>query len=439
MNHRTLFFLLAALIASSLSARTYHGVSFFADGLNAWVVSTQGHILHSTDGGWNWEEQTSGTIYKIYDVHFASPLEGWTAGGLGEVLHTTDGGDTWSRQAIGLAKIYARIFFLNDNCGWAAGEAVIGRTTNGGDNWSQIFLDPYYDSTICYGVSFVDTLEGWLSGGISDSLPEQGYIFHTTSGGDTWSLQLRDTLNDFMDIFFVDSQKGWAVGGSDATYDPIILHTTDGGGSWSPQTAPGGSHYLRSIQFVSDLEGWAVGKFGTIIHTTDGGSTWESQSYPTQQTLFDLSFANPAQGIVVGDSSIILVTTNGGDDWQFVVTGVEKMPSYQLPVTGYKLHQSYPNPFTAVTSVQFSVPSGFGDQQLSLRIYDTSGRLIRNLLNGVLVTDHLPLTTAVSWDGTDNSGRQVPGGVYFYRLQARQKHGGQAGGLRATKKLLLLR
>ena len=109
-----------------------------------------------------------------------------------------------------------------------------------------------------------------------------------------------------------------------------------------------------------------------------------------------------------------------------VGTGVEELTSYKLPVTSYRLLQNYPNPFTAVTSVQFSVrpdasgpravPSGVGDQHLSLRVHDVSGRLIRTLFDETLTTDHLPLTTAVLWDGRDDEGNPMPGGVYFLRM-----------------------
>ena len=110
--------------------------------------------------------------------------------------------------------------------------------------------------------------------------------------------------------------------------------------------------------------------------------------------------------------------------------GVEELTSYQLPVTSYRLAQNHPNPFSAVTRVQFSVPSGFGEQRVSICVYDASGRLVRTLFDETLTTDHLPLTTAVSWDGRDLSGREVAGGIYFYRLQA--------GEFSSTKKMVVL-
>jgi flagellar hook assembly protein FlgD len=50
---------------------------------------------------------------------------------------------------------------------------------------------------------------------------------------------------------------------------------------------------------------------------------------------------------------------------------------------------------------------------LGLRIYDISGRLVRDLSS--LVT--LP-SSLVTWLGDDENGRQVAAGIYFVKLSA---------------------
>jgi flagellar hook assembly protein FlgD len=100
-------------------------------------------------------------------------------------------------------------------------------------------------------------------------------------------------------------------------------------------------------------------------------------------------------------------------------TKMEKNQNYQLSV--------YPNPFTSVVSVQCSgISEG---QKISLQIYDLSGRLVKSFS---LITNHLPLTTAVSWDGRDNNGKEVKSGVYFYTIKA-------GNDFQATQKLILIR
>ena len=84
----------------------------------------------------------------------------------------------------------------------------------------------------------------------------------------------------------------------------------------------------------------------------------------------------------------------------------------------------FPNPFTTVTSVKWS---GISEkQELSLQIYDLSGRLVKTL-----ATNHLPLTTAVEWDGTDACGKKETPGIYFVKFEA--------GNYKITQKAILLR
>ena len=153
----------------------------------------------------------------------------------------------------------------------------------------------------------------------------------------------------------------------------------------------------------------------------------------------EYTFANiyPPAAAPLVNGRAIKFTTDPPDSF----TGVEEMPSCRLQVTGYGLLQNYPNPFTAVTRIQFSlrpeasgpraVPSGVGDQPVSLRVHDVSGRLIRTLFDETLTTDHLPLTTAVLWDGRDDEGEELPSGLYFLRISM--------GDFRKTRKMVLIR
>lgn len=91
----------------------------------------------------------------------------------------------------------------------------------------------------------------------------------------------------------------------------------------------------------------------------------------------------------------------------------------------FKLNQNVPNPFNPVTEISFQVPSGGAD--VSLRIYDVSGRLIRTLADGYEPSG----TRSFSWDGTDNSGNPVASGTYFYQVASPE--------FSETRKMLLLK
>ena len=72
----------------------------------------------------------------------------------------------------------------------------------------------------------------------------------------------------------------------------------------------------------------------------------------------------------------------------------------------FELLQNYPNPFNPKTVIRYSLSV---NSLASLRIYDVLGREIARLVDGRQEAGWY----TVSWDA-----RNVPSGVYFYRLQA---------------------
>ncbi len=89
------------------------------------------------------------------------------------------------------------------------------------------------------------------------------------------------------------------------------------------------------------------------------------------------------------------------------------------------LHQNYPNPFTTTTIVDYEISN---DSQITLELYDISGRMVRTL-----VRDYLPAGKhSIEWDGNDDSGINVASGVYFCRLETADRS-------TQARKLMLLR
>ena len=77
--------------------------------------------------------------------------------------------------------------------------------------------------------------------------------------------------------------------------------------------------------------------------------------------------------------------------------------------------RAYPNPVMnrGGITVQYDIPSQLGEGKVEISIFDVSGRKVRTLDN----TTRTPGSYSVSWDLRDASGREVPAGIYFYRLQ----------------------
>lgn len=161
-------------------------------------------------------------------------------------------------------------------------------------------------------------LYGWVVG-------EYGVIFHTTNGGNVWQPQSSGVQYDLFHVYFLDDGfTGWAVG----NYG-VVLYTLDGGESWSIEKRAA-SKLLNSVDITENgLKGWAVGNEGTVIHFASegqGGSRlWEVQKSGISESLFSVHFIeNGSKGWVVGDNGIILQTTDGGADWKPQASGVKE-------------------------------------------------------------------------------------------------------------------
>ncbi len=89
-----------------------------------------------------------------------------------------------------------------------------------------------------------------------------------------------------------------------------------------------------------------------------------------------------------------------------------------------ELEQNYPNPFNPATAIRFSIPEA---GVVRLQVYDVAGRVVRTLMDGAMGAGRV----LVTWDGTDETGRRVASGVYFYRLEA--------SGATLTRKMMLLK
>ncbi|HUU29016.1 MAG TPA: PQQ-binding-like beta-propeller repeat protein [archaeon] len=82
-------------------------------------------------------------------------------------------------------------------------------------------------------------------------------------------------------------------------------------------------------------------------------------------------------------------------------------------ISKMQLLQNNPNPFNPSTTISYSVPEG-ASERITLKVYNLRGRLVRTLVQDVREAGNY----TVFWDGTDETGRRVSSGVYFYRIQA---------------------
>ncbi len=71
----------------------------------------------------------------------------------------------------------------------------------------------------------------------------------------------------------------------------------------------------------------------------------------------------------------------------------------------------YPNPFSKLVNLEFSLPA---EDDITLSIYNAEGKLVRELLTNSTTPAG---GFSIIWDGTDNAGKPLPDGMYFYSFK----------------------
>lgn len=344
---------------------------------------------------------------------------------------------------------------------------VLSYTTNSGISWSSVIqINNSYGSNRSFGPSVAVSPDGmvytvWASAIATSPFTEDCIGFAKSSnGGNNWIVNecaidcngIRTTqlspwtirANSFpvidVDktggarngwIYVVTVNKNLAPAGSDP--DIIFHRSTDGGNTWSSGTrvnqdpANNGRNQFFPALRVDETGGINIIYFDNrnspdsvdvyLSRSIDGGNTWTDYRI-TSQRFKPVPVAGAGGAGNMGDN-LGLTSGNGKlypvwmanytgifQTWTAILDytsiGILKI-STNLPVST-ALYQNYPNPFNPVTRIKFEISkSGYS----SMKIYDMKGQEIRT----VFEKDFVPGTYETEFDGKD-----LPTGVYFYRL-----------------------
>lgn len=130
-------------------------------------------------------------------------------------------------------------------------------------------------------------------------------------------------------------------------------------------------------------------------------------------TLYTVTPQDTTFTVTEDDSSVTV-------DFHYTYIGVAEQETAFLTT----LYRAQPNPFMATTNISYGIAN---PGEITLKIYDLTGRLVKTLVN----TNQKPGTYTVKWHGTDDNGKLLPSGIYFYRLETNS--------FTNTKKIILVR
>lgn len=240
---------------------------------HVWFVSDQagfavgdgGTVVATTNGGQRWTRNPAiPTTANLFDVKFADALHGWAVGGTGVVLRTTDGGTNWSRTVLPTTFQLRGVAFAGLLDGWVVGDGgTVFGTHDGGASWYPLTITT---TQSLRGVSRLDAAHTLAAGQV-------GTIAVALAGPDSvvWSVPVPNAgaSNQLEACTLIDANVGYAVGFNSGV-GGTVLRTDDGGLTWQAQVSNTPTH-LNAVFFVDSQRGWAVGDGGIIIHTANAG------------------------------------------------------------------------------------------------------------------------------------------------------------------------
>jgi C1A family cysteine protease len=156
-----------------------------------------------------------------------------------------------------------------------------------------------------------------------------------------------------------------------------------------------------------------------ILRSYDGGATFPETVATGEDNDGSFMWTVPDSGNSA--SKVRVIARDGAglawyDDSDSTFMTTQGTGTSRIDVSrAFGLYQNVPNPFNPITTIEYQLPE---PEEVTLRIYDVSGRVVRELMNSqqVAAGGH-----SVSWDGLDERGNPAASGVYFYVLTAGER------------------
>jgi len=138
----------------------------------------------------------------------------------------------------------------------------------------------------------------------------------------------------------------------------------------------------------------------------------------TDATIGDFTLTAASPYLTAGTDSLALGDLRWGPEVVASVANEGNMPRQ------FALDQNFPNPFNPETTIGYTLREA---AHVKISIYNIIGHEIATIVN-----DYQPAGyRQTQWNGTDNSGQKVSGGMYLYQIQA--------GNFTKTMKMVLLK
>jgi photosystem II stability/assembly factor-like uncharacterized protein len=427
----------------------------FTDSLKGWVVggnlsSSSAAIYHTTNGGDTWIRQTT-SGYFLFDIDFIDSLTGFACG-YATITRTTNGGGTWSRRNV--EPMLYGIDFTDANYGIAVGSAGTALvTTNNGNTWRTTYTHNNYTWRNVVGTKTGTTNpdEIYIICGHFDATSENPYLdapgADDNGSGTAAALEAARILNPYpfgATIKFIGfSGEEQGLLGSAVYAESASVHGLDIRGVLNLDmigylddpnfdfniTSNNNSESLADLfvnacttytsltpykiidpgaVYSDHASFWTYG-YRALEGIERDGTQWNPYYHTTGDTLgAGLNSIPFATEVIKGSIACLAHLAR-----PYGIIGIaESNLSNKL---GSISLNCIPNPMSKNGNIKWQVRTAC---PVNLKLYSSSGRLVKTLFDSK-GQDLNPGLYQISWDGKDNNNLNLPSGIYFVKIKAK--------------------
>ncbi len=280
--------------------------------------------------------------------------------------------------------------------------------------WSE------YDGEV-YSVTSVDTMQGALLDTLMGITEAERYI-NFQNNAYCWPKAVTDYWAAHADSVYPitwQNARSAAMFADNATWPG--LHCTG-----NIEADPGFNQDMMDLvqKQVNFVEMFTTNTMAVYRHYYPSDNPMDKFFPPAWPLTEDLTYTNTAL-MTAGTDGFPLGDLNWYPDkkaqW---LTAVESQDVDEMAPRDFDLCQNYPNPFNPTTTIAFSLKKG---GHVSLAVYNLLGQKVKTLLDEKMIAGIHHAT----WDGTDEVGKHMASGIYYYRVET-ESH-------KAMKKMLLMK
>jgi photosystem II stability/assembly factor-like uncharacterized protein len=286
------------------------------------AVGERGHILFSDDNGVEWQQAEVPVSVTLTAVQFPTKNKGWVVGHDGVVLHTSDGGENWDLQFDGLNANDLLLKYYEKLVNYKQGEL---ESVDGSQKEEISFelesllyaledvqiaienraLKPFLD------VWFADEMTGFIIGAY-------GMLFRTEDGGNSWEPwgnRLENPGGFHLNAIALGRSALFIAGEAGTLYRSV-----NGGVDWTTLKSPYEGSFFSIVANDQNDQVYAFGLRGNAFRSDDGGNSWRRIETSVETPLFG--------GIVLSDGNLAIVSN------KLLIVDLEKDVCLALKVNG---------------------------------------------------------------------------------------------------------